>query len=369
MTFDSLLHFIRGSLQRTASQADVDEIERSPLLEEHELIRAAYVLLSKRIGREYALPQFSQHPSGAITFFEKGIFPWGALPYPREHAELGSILSEMDQEECREIVSRMAQFQLATLDHQKRPIHTLFHQEKGCRYEELEKAVDLFFLLTKIEISSDHRFVDEKLGMVAQRSSERCCVLLGSGCKSGMGVFLHQDTGVINFGPQQLPLGDCDGFGLAGKAQQFNLQEDFSLSYRCRLASRSTRDTGFAGLKDSGYSAFWIEVESRGSLNGLEIDAHLVGFKPLSTLAFSFFGKAEACYVAGNHKLNPRSLDRYKGPAKMVELRGEKGSVLLEVSGSSEMEIIPLAGDESYWGADFLIAFMGLASDLKIKLS
>ncbi len=162
MTFDSLLHHIRGSLQRASSQEDVEEIEQSPLLEEHELIHAAYVLLSKRIGRERPLPQFSQHPSGALTFFEKGIFPWGSLPYPREHAELGCILSEMDQEECHEIVHKMAQFQLATLDHQKRPIHTLFHQEKGCRYEELEKAVDLFFLQTRIEISSDHRFVDEK---------------------------------------------------------------------------------------------------------------------------------------------------------------------------------------------------------------
>ncbi len=103
------------------------------------------------------------------------------------------------------------------------------------------------------------------------------------------------------------------------------MKEAFSLSYKCRLASRSNRDTGLSGLKDSGYSALWIEVESRGSLTGLEIDTHLVGFKPFQRLLFHSLEKVKPVYVAGNHKLNPRSLDRYKGPTKMVELRGEKG--------------------------------------------
>ena len=187
-----------------------------------------------------------------------------------------------------------------------------------------------------------------------------------------MGVFLHHDAGIINFGPQLIPLGECDGFGLAGKAQKVELQEDenhFSLSYQCRLSAPSGRETGLSHLKDSGYSAQWMEAALKGDLHSISLNTLFKGVDPSKKLLFTFFGKGKACFVAGSHKLNPGSLHRYQGPAQPLIFLGERGGVHIEaLSGSSHMEVIPLAGDTSFWGADFLAAYILSAPEVSFRL-
>lgn len=59
-----------------------------------------------------------QLASGPLLLYDEGFFPWGAFPYPKAHAELGVALSK--QEVNRPICLKMAEFQLATLDHKKK---------------------------------------------------------------------------------------------------------------------------------------------------------------------------------------------------------------------------------------------------------
>lgn len=334
----------------------ITELSTSPLLIEHELAHAAYALLSKR--NHLGQPKLHLHPlkSGAIPLFERGFFPWGALPYPKEHALLGSLLVNLEELGDQVLVSNMASFQQATLDHHKKPIRSLFLQEGGALSHELEEANDVFFQALNMTPSDTHSFIDHEIGIIAKRTEHHTVLCVGSGCKSGMGAFLAHDVGIVNFGPQLLPLGDCGGFGLAGRGKNINIEEQ-KLSYLCRLAVSSDRNTGFSKLQDSGYSALWLEAEMEANEKSLSLKVSLEGLRPLNTLVFTLFGKGKTCVVSSSHKLHPRSLDRYEGPVQSIEFCSEKGSVCVEgCSGFSSMEVIPLAGDESYWGADFLLA-------------
>lgn len=336
------------------AEESVRALGKSPLLEEHEVAWAAYALLAKRTD---LCDRLEPLPSGAIPLFSKGFFPWEGLPYPKEHALLGAYLVHLGR---REMAEKMAFFQQAACDHNKKPIHALFSQEGGVAYQSLEEAFQAFFAALDLPICDEIRFFDNELGMAQERTKERTILFTASGCKSGMGTILFGDAGILNCGPQFLPIGDCSCFGLAGRPHALFLKEEksgFTLSYRTHLAFHHPRETGYSGLADSGYSGAWIEAEIEADQEKTSCKGTFKGFRPLEAFGFSFFCKASACYVAGSHKLNPRSLDRYQGPPQQIELKGQAGSVYIHPeTGFSQMEIIPLAADESFWGADFLIA-------------
>lgn len=329
-----------------------------PFWQEHELAHALYALLCKRCGITFPPLSIDQKASGAVHLHSKGYFPWGGLPYPKEHAELGYALALLGEEEQ---AFRIAKWQKNTLDHAQRPIYSLLMQEGGYSYQSLEEAnKSLFSYFPKDEL--DEKMWDEGLGLVGERNGQRTIVCLGTGCKSGMGAFLQNDIGIINYGPQLHPLGVCDGFGLAGKASQLQMHYEpgaFSLSFKNRVSAPHPRPTGIRSLQDAGFSGAWIHATHKYSrTEGSELTCSFESLRDLSQMRFSFFCKAKACFVAKTHKLSPGSLDRYQGPTQPITLKGDNGSITLEASeGVSQLEVIPLAGDESFWGADFLLGF------------
>ncbi|MCH9703436.1 MAG: hypothetical protein K0U13_01460, partial [Chlamydiae bacterium] len=224
---------------------------------------------------------------------------------------------------------------------------SLFNQESSCTFEQLEGEVLKF--LTQAPCETLDTFVDHELGMVRMIDDESTFLATACGCKSGMGANLYRDVGIVNYGPGLLPVGDCSGFGLAGRPRNFSYEEGI-IRYQTRIAAPHNRKTGFP-VEDSGYSGMWIEVEQSLEKTRCSFD----GFRPLSQLSFSFFVKAPFVMVAGSHKLIPKSLDRYMGPPSAVLLDG--GLELEVLGGASNMEVIPLAGDESFWGTDFLVSF------------
>ncbi|MCH9609849.1 MAG: hypothetical protein S4CHLAM45_02120 [Chlamydiales bacterium] len=299
-----------------------------------------------------------QDESGAVYFFGRSFFPWGALPYPLEHARLGRVLHKLGK---TQIAKKMASWQKATLDHAEAPIYSLFLQEKGCTRDQLNVANLEFFKEVGLPNHIYNPFVNQSLGFVNFRKENATILCTGTGCKSGMGVITSGDAGIINFGPQLPPIWECSGFGLAGRATNTSYRwegDGFELSYHTRLSSPSHRDTGFKSLQDSGFSAVWMNVRQKLYGNSLETACTFEGTGLEKELRFSIFGKGEACLVDKLQRLTPKSLDRFEGPALPFELLGEKGRVeVVAREGFGKMEIIPLAADESYWGADFLISF------------
>jgi hypothetical protein len=297
-----------------------------------------------------------------LPLFENEFFPWGGLPYPCEHAKKGL---ELIRKGVVETAKKMSAFQQATLDHRDKPLYSLFQQESGCRFFELEEANRAFFEALGIKPDAEYRYLDTELGIVFHRSEDQTMVCLASGCKSGMGAFLVRKGGVLNFGPQLRPLGECAGFGIAGRGRNVQATEN-ELRYQCRLAAPHDRDTGIPWLKDSGYCGTWIESACTIQPDCLALSCALEGFRPLADFLFTFFVKAEACFVAGSHKLTPRSLDRYQGPPQAIKI---DGLTISPEEGFRSMEVVPLAGDESFWGADFMISFTLLNKTFQFNIT
>ena len=290
-----------------------------------------------------------------MLFFDNEFFPWEGLPYPYEHAKQGVKLVQQGRiDEARQ----MADFHQVMLDHNSKPIFSFFRQNHGCNRFDLEMITDEFFSLVDFTPKVEYNFVDDKLGIILNRTLDSTMIGFGSGCKSGMGVFLVNKSGIVNFGIQLKPVGECEGFGLAGRGKNIEASDN-SLKYQCRLAAPHARNTGIPGLQDSGYCGMWINSTYKFEQNLFNVKSQIDGLNHFSKFCFSFFGKASTCIVAGSHRLQPCSLDRYMGPPEVVALEDVK---ILPESGFKSMEVIPLAGDESFWGANFLISF-SLASN------
>lgn len=331
-----------------------------PLHEEHELATALYALRARRLGNVPPELAFKTLETGALPLFEKGRFPWGALPYPRDHALLITALQELGEQE---LASKMLHWQALTIDHRGAPLLSLLNQEGTLSARDLDAA---YHPLSLPEVGDT--LLDPQLGMLGWRTSERTLMTLATGCKTTLGLYLHGDAGVIAYGPQTTPLGNTSGFGLAGKPESLEMTSH-GIAYRTRLAAPHPRRTGLPYLKDSGYSGLWLDAKTQRDDQTLTTSCRLVGCRPAKHVLFSIFGKGEQCVVAGTHRLRPRSLDRYEGPAQRVAFQGNAGAVYVDLPQSLSMEVIPLGGNNAFWGADFLMSFAFPESSLDVRFT
>jgi hypothetical protein len=348
------------------------QLRNSLFLEDDELLQARFAVLAEQNGYPPFVPKLSPLPSGAIPIYHNAFFPWGGFPYPKEHGRLGSLIARLSDSSMQKMAKNMFAFQQASLDHNLKPVCSFFEQEGRSTHSDLEKANANFFNSVGISPNPSSSFIDRSLGIVARKNNHTTIIGLASGCKSGMGTFLYEDGGIINYGPLLSSVGNCSGFGMAGRGQNIKIQEEmdnFFLSYFCRLAAPSQRHKSLASLEDSGFSGIWMHGEIEGNPKGLAIKCQFEGISALQQIKFSIFGRGSACIVASSHRLSPRSLDRYQGPSQSVKFMGEVGGVEIEAGeGVGKMEIIPLAGDNSFWGADFMATYMLCAPQISFYL-
>jgi hypothetical protein len=190
-----------------------------------------------------------------------------------------------------------------------------------------------------------------------------------------IGTYLFEDVGIINYGPHFFPLGEGDRFGIAGRCVEpdFQKKDDggFSFSFQNRASFPHPRQPPLKNLEDSGFSGLWIKakIEFQSSMLNIEIDYE--GLKEFTEFAFVFFGKGKYCSVKKTHRLYPKSLDRYQGPSQEVTFYGSHSMLQIEApQGSSVMEIIPLSGENHFWGADFLVAYLPISKQtFSIKIN
>lgn len=321
-------------------------VKESPLLYEHELITALYALTGK------IKLEFTQCENGAVPLFKRGYFPWGPLPYPQEHAEFGLCLAHLGKKEA---ATKLAAWQLKTIDHNQEPIFSFFSQE-GKSFAALKAANSELFSKFPHEMLSGF-FYDEIFSFCGYKSLDTTILSFGTGCKSGMGFFLHEDAGIVNFGPQKLPLTECASFGLAGRPKKLHCEEsdnEIRLSYLTAVSAPHQRKYI---LQDSGFSGVWLQADHIITPRSLFVRTTYESLFPLDQYVISFYGKGEKCVVEGRHILRPKTFDHYEGPATSIEFRGKKGKVILETEGCLTMKIIPLAGGDCFWGADFLVSY------------
>ncbi|MFT4552118.1 MAG: hypothetical protein ACI9S8_000740 [Chlamydiales bacterium] len=361
------------------------------------------------------------HSTGACPMEWRGYFPWATLPQPKLQAEMGAVWAILgrvaNDANLLSSASKAAEWQVNhTIDHRACPTHGLFWKENQaslldilsanillfhsvatfCGNSEIEDLVQKqqSFLPEKVEnedlsflayvsilsfwidslvttpmpqqFSMQTSFCDPHVALIGARSEDShvACTLLGS--NTGLGTFCKDELSVINYGPQLLPLGDCKNFGIertfrpeneSNPEAFFEAREDgFILKGSCKVAMQ-TGNTSTAHLAVPGHSGIWMDVSQVYSSGELTLEVSPYGLEVNENLAFAFYVKGKSCDINGL-KVSPRSLDRYEGTVETIHIRGEHSSIKIEApSPAHSLQVIPLAGDNHFWSADFLLAY------------
>lgn len=218
---------------------------------------------------------------------------------------------------------------------------------QGIEIPELPRQISRFLHDRKVSQEKYHLspFLEEMvLGMTKASGPNWSAVAAVSGINTGMGAFHKNESAVVTFGPQMRPLDDLTSFGI-----------ERVCSFKERTFSDLVWEKTVQGFLLKGWTKvfaqpLWIESTFRVQNGEMKIEITKEEGKEWENLYFTFFVRSEEAAVGGK-KLQPLSLERFKGEALKVIFKG------LEIEGEGEVEVIPLAGGSHFWGADFLVAY------------
>lgn len=334
------------------------------LISIHEIGQALYTLLffecfpSKNID----ILQLNFTKRKTVCLFKQANFIWGALPYPAEHAELGSLLMQLSvyNEKYKETTENMLAFQQASFTHKQEIFSSLFAQSLSRNQKDVNRAGNIFLSTMKQSCLKDYVFVDEDIGFIMLRNDNASAYVSGSGCKSSLGAFLFKDIGIVSWGPHRGIPEKGEGFGISGNPLYFRFykyEETVKVLFDSPLSSVSERETGFRFLKDSSFSLSRVKVAVEFSLLKYSIDMEFINCSCENSF-FCLFCKAHVCSIIKGPRLRAYSLDSYKGPINTVVLEGiDKETLKIEGIGGEEMQIFSLPGNDTFFGANFLMLF------------
>jgi len=175
----------------------------------------------------------------------------------------------------------------------------------------------------KIEISS-HNSPDYQL----VKGAECTYVLTLNNNRAQAGTLRSGSIEIPSFGPHPFPLSNSHLFGIVDTVAKDG--------WFCSSSSKET----------------WFQVSPMIDSFALQT----IGADPEKPMYFLFYVRASDCII-GERLFKPKSLLRFSGKTNYAQFH--RGVDKLEISTDAPLlvELIPLAGGESYWGASFLLAF------------
>ncbi len=361
-----------------------------------------------------AAPHLLESGAALIDLYE--YCPWLSLPYTPLHFEFGVYLSLLailtKRVDFQEIVLKIAQWQLNTLDINGKPLRGLFVREKEGKsldhlvlsyllfraaalfredtpfqaiakrvLKEIEQHIkltngtidSLWVLLekwlsthqqmkSKIPFELTENIYDPSTALVGYRSPSQHVICTLHGEHTGLGEFHYEDIGILNYGPQYLPLSECDGFGIEGNALSDHgirrsmiewRRGSFVLKGCTRMIDQPNSNSSYIG----NYRGIWLDVIQEFRKPNFHLKTTFLGLEGWNSVAFSFFVKGNLCKIQSS-TLHPRSLDRYEGETEMLTIEGKEHRLeIIPIGFKGVMRAIPLAGGNAFWGADYLIAY------------
>jgi hypothetical protein len=144
------------------------------------------------------------------------------------------------------------------------------------------------------------------------------------------GAFRLGSIQVVSFGPHTPPLSHSDLYGISGG------------------------DNGWVCAKGDKASWFHIAATDARSFTIQSITEH--------PIPFAFYVRADTCEVGGK-LFRPKNLQRFEGTVQIAKF----SHLHFTVDRPLTAELIPLAGEGSFWGASFLLAFHIPPNSGKIK--
>lgn len=365
------------------------------------------------------IPEVGTHllDNGAALIDLHEYCPWLSLPYSPYHCEFGTFLSLLalmtERIDFQESALNLAYWQLNTLDCEGIPFAGLFVREtegtplpRLClsyllfqsasrltkdspfnaiaerllkKIEEhikktkekidplwmlIEKWLEKYPIQSQEPLELPENIYDPSTALIGYRSSSGhvLCTLHGAG--TGLGTFrLGEDIEIISYGPQYLPLAECKGFGIEGNALsdqgiRRSIIEWRRHSFLMKGCTRLVDQPAESSLGLGIFRGIWLEVSQEYMKPNLHLKTSFLAFEETESIAFNFFVKASSCVIDGKI-LKPKTLERYEGEVCTIVLQGKESALeLRNLVCSKTMQVIPLAGENHFWGADFLIAYI-----------
>ena len=100
-----------------------------------------------------------------------------------------------------------------------------------------------------------------------------------------------------------------------------------------------------------------MELDARLQAGQASIDVVLQDKTVEASLSMVLFLKCDKLILGGKHHLETGTLETYDGKALTLELQGPTEKMVLHPDPALSMKVIPLAGGDHFWGAQFLVAF------------
>jgi|GEM_PF-1925311 hypothetical protein len=213
--------------------------------------------------------------------------------------------------------------------------------EAQTKFLSLCRPIDPFFLVLEMQLKKvplqnnllSESLFDASLGTWIYRGSELRAAISLSGYGTSLGVFIKKSVEIRAAGPQFYPLTNAAAFGIKGLHAAHVID-----SSKMRGWTRSL-----------GQNDVWMDV----SIEGSKLDLKFIGVVPERKVVFALYVKAKNAQI-DTLIFQSNSLQRYNGVTSSIQFNGDE--LLIQGSVPSKVELIPLAGKECFWGADFLFA-------------
>jgi len=289
------------------------------------------------------------HPEQAICHPAKGLelsILWQLVGYLTKDSQLFQIGVNAEQ------------FIRSFTDRYKRPFIGIWTQETDVKT--YIPSPSIARLLEKSNIKKQPELMrcsDPELGCALHHGKDMSLAFTVTGWGSGVGSIMRQDVGVIAMGPQAAPFEDASRFGIHFTAAVVGDVSEHKPLPGMHVDERGNLFT-FNGWTRSVFdnNHLWCHLSVQLD-KVLDFKMQFLDLKGLE-VSIAMAVKADAIRVGDKLELITGSLKQYRGEVAPVALEGKNSQLVLIPKGGSQMRIVPLAGDESCWQADFLILYL-----------
>jgi|GEM_PF-2041963 len=255
-------------------------------------------------------------------------------------------------------------------------LHSTPHEKIQKMYDSLQESSAknplsaVFALLVKnivatprslsIQYNLDKRSEEENryLGYVVHKDKSLSCYATVSGARTGFAGIAKGSAQIISIGPHTLPLGDMSHYGIYRTPL---LQKTPFKDVSIQKTQNQTLFSGWTGIVDGEaehprQGPLWLHVHFQAKDGAACIQTMWMG-EENPAMYIALFVKGSKIIVDQKFHLHPSTLDRYQGSVAPLSIHGETTSLQVCAKASHSMQVIPLAGQGCFWGAEFLIAY------------
>lgn len=240
-------------------------------------------------------------------------------------------------------------------------------------FEELGSLYPLFYLLVSEVTDTPLNVVTEGvkahspsmnneskyLGYVTYCYEDFSCYCTVSGAGSGFAGFSKGPLRITSVGPHTGALGEMQGYGIYRTPL---LQQTPFKDVVMERQDKKLSFTGWTGVvagtsRTPKPGTSWLQIQLDVQEKKALLTTQWVSLQSSPEPFVVFFVKGKKAVVDKNYHLHPNTLDRYQGKAVDISFHDQHALLNIKTTAPCMMQVIPLAGSTSFWGAHFLVAY------------